>query len=95
MSVRVTERLIGDVVIVTGLSSSPKMIVQSIDEEAKIVTAVWFSAAHEYQEGYFPGSALDRVEIEKAVKEKKAADSKAPRDKTAVRGRGRKPKQKG
>jgi len=62
MSVRVTERLIGDVVIASGLPNSPLMIVQSIDEEAKKVTTTWFSDNNEYQEGLFPGSALDRAE---------------------------------
>ena len=74
MSVRVTERLIGDVVIAPGLPNSPLMIVQSIDEEAKTVVTTWFSDDHAGQEGLFPGSALDRAEPPKAPnKEKKAA----------------------
>jgi len=81
MSVRVTERLIGDVVTASGLPNSPLMVVQSIEEEEKLVTTVWFSDSNEYQEGYFPGSALDRAELP-APKEKKAA------------GRGRKAKPK-
>ena len=84
MSVRVTERLIGDVVIAPGLPKSPLMIVQSINEEAKTVITAWFSDGHEYQEGIFPGSALDRAEAPKAAKQKKAAAS--------GRGRGRKAK---
>ena len=72
MSVRVTERLIGDVVIASGLPNSPLMIVQSIDEQAKTVVTTWFSDCHECQEGLFPGSALDRAEPPKAPKEKKA-----------------------
>jgi hypothetical protein len=63
MSVRVTERLIGDVVIVTGLRDSPKMVVQAVDIDAKLVTTVWFSDTHEGQRGIFPASALDRFEI--------------------------------
>jgi len=86
MSVRVTERLIGDVVIVTGLANSPKMVVQSIEEEAKIVTTSWFSDCHEYQEGYFPGTALDRVESTPAPKQKKAAAGQK-----AAAGKGKKP----
>ena len=66
MSVRVTERLIGDVVVASGLPNSPLMIVQSIDEEAKMATTTWFSDNNEYQEGFFPGSALDRAEPPKA-----------------------------
>jgi len=72
MSVRVTERLIGDVVIATGLPNSPLMVVQSIDEEVKLVTTTWFSDNHECQEGLFPAAALDRAEAPKAQKEKKA-----------------------
>jgi hypothetical protein len=71
MSVRVTERLIGDVVIASGLPGSPLMVVQSINEEEKLVTTVWFSDNHEYQEGFFPASALDRAEPPKAVSQKK------------------------
>ena len=84
MSVRVTERLIGDVVKATGLPNSPLMVVQQIDEEAKIVTTTWFSDCNECQEGLFPGSALDRAEASQAVKGKKAAAGK----------RGRKPASK-
>ena len=71
MSVRVTARLIGDVVIVNGIPKSPMMVVQSIDEEAKLVHTTWFSDNNECQEGAFPGSALDRVE-QKVTKVKKA-----------------------
>jgi len=39
------------------------MVVQAIDEQEKIVTTTWFSDSNEYQEGYFPGSALDRAEL--------------------------------
>ena len=85
MSVRVTERLIGDVVIASGLPNSPLMVVQSIDEEAKMVTTTWFSDNHECQEGFFPGSALDRAEPSKTASKgsktsaaKKAAPGKKP-----------------
>ena len=76
MSVRVTERLIGDVVIASGLPNSPLMIVQAIDEEAKLVTTTWFSDSNGCEEGLFPASALDRAEAPKAPKDKKAAASK-------------------
>ena len=80
MSVRVTERLVGDVVIASGLPNSPLMVVQSIDEETKSVFTTWFSDGHVCQEGTFPGSALDRAELPKAraPKEKKAAPKAAP-----------------
>ena len=78
MSVRVTERLIGDVVVASGLPNSPLMVVQSIEEEQKVVITVWFSDSNEYQEGAFPGSALDRAEPPKAAAKpaKKAAPAK-------------------
>jgi len=62
MSVRATERLIGDAVIVSSLSKSPQMVVKAINEETKIITTVWFTANNEFQEGTFPASSLDRVE---------------------------------
>jgi len=84
MSVRVTERLIGDVVIATGLPNSPLMIVQSIEEEAKLVNTTWFSDRHDCCEGTFPASALDRAEAAaapgaKSSKEKKAAGGRRGR----------------
>jgi hypothetical protein len=66
MSVRATERLIGDAVIVTVLPKSPQMVVKAINEETKIITTSWFSDNNEFQEGTFPASALDRVEPKKA-----------------------------
>jgi hypothetical protein len=63
MSVRATERLIGDVVVVTGLSNSPKMVVQAVDIDAKLVTAVWFDDNHAGQKEVFPAAAIDRVEV--------------------------------
>ena len=80
MSVRVTERLIGDIVIVSGLPNSPLMVVQGIDEEAKMVDTTWFSDGHGCQEGTFPGSSLDRAE----------APQSASREKKAAAGRGKK-----
>ena len=95
MSVRVTERLVGDLVIASGLPNSPLMVVQDIEEEAKMVTTVWFSECHEYQEGYFPGSALDRAETPKIAKVsrdlKAPKDPKAAKDNKTAKPRGRKP----
>jgi poly(3-hydroxybutyrate) depolymerase len=68
MSVRATDRLIGDIVGVTGLSNSAKMVVQTVDADAKMVTAIWFSDAHEVQVGTFPASSLDRVEVSAPAK---------------------------
>ena len=62
MSVRATERLIGDIVFAPGLENGPKMIVQSVDIELKLITTVWFLDNHTIQEGIFPASALNRVD---------------------------------
>ncbi|MDR1098943.1 MAG: hypothetical protein LBL28_00530 [Treponema sp.] len=75
MSVRATDRLVSDIVTVTGLSNSPKMVVLSVDAENKTVNTAWFSDCHEAQQGVFPAAALDRVEV-KAASSGKAA--KAP-----------------
>ena len=66
MSVRATERLIGDLVIVSALPNCPPMVVKAIDEETKLITTSWFSDHNEYQEGFFPANALDRVELKKS-----------------------------
>ena len=84
MSVRATERLIGDLVFTPGLSNSPKMIVQSVDIESKLVTTVWFSEDKTIQEGTFPASALNRVEVVAEEPVKKATTGT----------RGRRPAQK-
>jgi len=80
MSVRATERLVGDVVIATGLPNSPLMVVQSIEEDTKMINTTWFSDSHECQEGLFPASSLDRHEAPKAstksTKTKKTAKAK-------------------
>jgi hypothetical protein len=73
MSVRATERLIGDLVKVTALPNSPQMVVKAINEGTKIITTAWFSDHKEYQEGAFPGNALDRVEPKKPPQTAKAA----------------------
>jgi len=71
MSVRATERLIGDAVTVTALPKSPQMVVKAINEETKLITTAWFSDTNAYQEGAFPASALDRVEPKKPVQASK------------------------
>ena len=77
MSVRATERLVGDVVIASGLPNSPLMVVQSIEEDTKMVNTTWFSDTHECQEGLFPASSLDRYEASKSsTKAKKPAKAK-------------------
>ena len=65
MSVRATERLIGSLVKVTALPRSPQMVVSSVDIEKKTVITAWFSDKNEFQEGFFPSNALDRVDLEK------------------------------
>ncbi|MDR0598076.1 MAG: hypothetical protein LBG14_06175 [Treponema sp.] len=73
MSVRATERLIGDVVVVTGLRNSPQMVVQSVDIDTKQVSAVWFADDRKGQQAVFPATALDRVEAPESKAEKKPA----------------------
>ena len=68
MSVRATERLIGDVVTVTALPKGPPMVVKAIDEQTKIITTAWFISGNEYQEGTFPAASLDRVETKPKAK---------------------------
>jgi hypothetical protein len=79
MSVRATGSLIADVVVATGLKG-PKMVVQSVDEEKKQVTTVWFSDNGKAQSAVFPAGALDRdVVPEKAAAKKAAAPVKRGR----------------
>jgi hypothetical protein len=85
MSVRATERLIGDAVIVTALPNSPQMVVRDINEKTRIITTAWFSDQNEFQEGTFPASALDRVE---------RAETKKPAGKAGKPSRGRPPRTK-
>jgi hypothetical protein len=75
MSVRATERLVGDVVVVTGLRNSPQMVVQAVDIDAKQVSVVWFADDHRGQQAVFPATALDRVETPEFKTEKKAASA--------------------
>lgn len=79
MSVRATDRLIGDLVVVTGLSNSPKMIVQSVDIDVKQVNTIWFSDCHGAETGTFPATALDRTEADAPAAKKTV---KAPAKKT-------------
>jgi hypothetical protein len=76
MSVRATERIIGDVVIVTAFPKSPQMVAHSIDEKSKLITTVWFTPANEYQQGTFPAASLDRVEAKPKPKVRKSAKAK-------------------
>jgi len=78
MSVRATGSLIGDLVKVTALSNSPKMVVKAVDEEKKLVSAVWFSDCNAYQEGLFPASALDRADAKESPKAGEAKKGKKP-----------------
>jgi hypothetical protein len=79
MSVRATERLVGDVVIASGLSNSPKMVAQSVDIDARQVTTVWFSNDNKAQSAVFPASALDRFEAPAAPVRKAAGKAAAGR----------------
>jgi hypothetical protein len=91
MSVRATDRLIADVVIASGLGNEPRMIVQSVNPEEKLVTTIWFSDSKEIQQGVFPASALDRVEAPAApVRERKNAAKITKTDKPARKSAGKK-----
>ena len=77
MSVRATERLIGDVVVASGLPNSAKMVVHSIDEETKEIFTIWFADDHSAQTGVFPASGIDRAEVKTAAAKKPAAKKAA------------------
>ena len=70
MSVRATGKIVGELVVVSGLPNSPHMVVKAFDEAAKLITTVWFSDCNNYQEGVFPAAALDRAEPKNAPKGK-------------------------
>ncbi len=70
MSVRATDRLIGDIVRVSRLPNSPHMVVHSVDQETKLVNTTWFAENLSVQEAEFPASSLDRVEEKTAPKQK-------------------------
>jgi hypothetical protein len=78
MSVRATGSLIGDPVYVTAIQNSPTMIVTAVDPDAKQVSAIWFSDSREVQQGVFPASAVDRVEVKTPVPAKKTASGAKP-----------------
>jgi len=73
MSVRATDRLIGDIVIVSKLKNSPLMVVHSVDAESKIINVTWFADDNSAQEAEFPAAALDRAEEKVSAKPKQAA----------------------
>ena len=77
MSVRATERLIGDVVVASGLPNSAKMVVQAIDEETKEIFTIWFADDHSAQTGVFPASSIDRAEQKSAAAKKTTAKKSA------------------
>jgi len=76
MSVRATGSLIADLVEVTGIPNSPKMVVLSVDAEKREVTTVWFSNSGEAQTATFPAQALDRAEVKTPATAKKSVSEK-------------------
>jgi hypothetical protein len=78
MSVRATERLVGDVVVASGLPNSAKMVVQSVEEESKLINTIWFSDDHAAQTGVFPASSIDRAEQKASPAKKAKAGGKKP-----------------
>jgi hypothetical protein len=71
MSVRATNSLLADLVTVSGIPNSPKMVVLAVNEEKRQVETVWFSSTGEAQTATFPAPALDRVEVKVASVVKK------------------------
>jgi len=76
MSVRATNSIIGEAVVVSVLSKSPQMVVKAINEDTKMITTSWFSDCNAYQEGTFPASALDRAEAKKPAQASKSSKAK-------------------
>jgi len=62
MSVRTTDRLIGDAVTVSAIPNSPIMVVTAINDKDKTVTAFWFNGNNDKLTSIFPATAHDRVE---------------------------------
>jgi len=77
MSVRATGSLIADLVVVSGIPNSPKMVVSSVDADKREVTTVWFSNSGDAQRATFPAQALDRVEPPSSAAAKKSVPAKA------------------
>jgi hypothetical protein len=78
MSVRATERLIADIVTVTELPNSPRMVVVSVDIDKKTVSTAWFSDTNTAEQGIFPASALDRVDLTVVVPAKRGPKAATP-----------------
>lgn len=83
MSVRATERLVGDVVVASKLPNSARMVVQSVDEDKKLVTTIWFCDEHSAQTGVFPAGSLDRAEQKVSAAKAKTAAKGTAAKKTA------------
>jgi len=54
------------------------MVVKAVNKETSLITTSWFSVNNEYQEGTFPGNALDRVEAKPAPKSGKTSKGRKP-----------------
>ena len=86
MSVRATGSLIGDAVITSSIKG-PKMVVQSVEEQEKLVTTVWFSDDGQAQTAVFPASALDRADVVPKPAAKAGGGAKAGKSGSGKRGR--------
>jgi hypothetical protein len=75
MSVRATDSLIAEIVKVSGLANSPKMVVRAVQPETKLITTVWFSDANEAQESVFPAGSLEKVDVSAPAAKKQPAKS--------------------
>jgi hypothetical protein len=63
MSVRATDSLIAEIVKVSGLANGPKMVVQAVKAETKLITTVWFSDDNKAQTAVFPAGSLEKVDV--------------------------------
>jgi hypothetical protein len=69
---------VGDVVVASGLSNSAKMVVQSVEEDTKLINTIWFSDDHAAQTGVFPASSIDRAEPKVSPAKKTKTSGKKP-----------------
>ena len=71
MRSKVTEKLIGELVIVDGMSNSPEMVIKAIDVKTESITAFWFLTNGDYKECQFPAAVLEKAktkEVKPTVK---------------------------
>jgi hypothetical protein len=73
MRAKVTEKLIGELVIVNGMSNSPEMVVKAVDVKTEIITTFWFLTYGEYKENQFPAAVLEKAQKKEVKQSAKTA----------------------